>query len=86
MNTMKYIGTVAWFNARKGYGFLTPEEQGEKDIFIHWSGIDMQGYKQLQAGDTVEYTLKDSPKGIIASDIKLLKSSEQPAKDPTEQK
>jgi CspA family cold shock protein len=74
MDTVKYKGTVVWFNARKGYGFLAPDEPDEKDVFIHWTGIDMQGYKQLQAGDIVEYALKDSPKGIIATDIVIIKS------------
>lgn len=78
MDSMKYKGIVAWFSARKGFGFVTPEDPGEKDIFIHWSGIEMQGYKQLKAGDLIEYALKDSPKGIIAVEIKLLKSSDEP--------
>jgi CspA family cold shock protein len=76
----KLTGTVVWFSARKGFGFITPDEAGEKDIFIHWSGIVMEGYKQLKAGDKVEYALKDSPKGIVAIEVNILQSSVEPQK------
>lgn len=69
----KHVGTVVWFSARKGYGFLKSDDLlDEKDIFIHWTGISMEGYKQLKAGDKVEYVLKDSPKGVVAAEIKLI--------------
>lgn len=78
MDFTKQLGTVAWFSARKGYGFLTPDDaMGEKDIFIHWSGIKMEGYKQLKAGDKVEFELKDTPKGVVAVEVKVVKSSEE---------
>lgn len=79
MNVEKLTGVVAWFSARKGFGFITPDgNMEEKDVFIHWSGISMQGYKQLKAGDHVEYELKDTPKGVVAIEVKVLKSADTP--------
>ena len=49
-------GTVKWFNAEKGYGFITPED-GSKDLFVHFSGIQGEGYKSLNEGQKVEYEL-----------------------------
>lgn len=69
----KQAGTVAWFSARKGFGFITPDDPLEKkDIFVHFTGISMEGYKQLQEGQKVEYILQDSPKGVIAVEVKVL--------------
>ena len=47
-------GIINWFNKKKGYGFITPSD-GEKDIFIHWTGIDMDGFKTVNDGDSVEF-------------------------------
>ncbi|MEA4854229.1 MAG: cold-shock protein [Christensenella sp.] len=47
-------GTVKWFNAEKGYGFITNDESGE-DVFVHFSAIDMDGYKSLQEGQKVTF-------------------------------
>ena len=84
MDFGKQTGTVAWFNSRKGFGFITPDEPMEdKDIFVHWSGLDMEGYKQLNDGDKVEYALKDSDKGVIAVEVKVIAPaapSEKPSK------
>jgi CspA family cold shock protein len=69
----KHIGTVVWFSARKGFGFLKSDDfLDEKDIFVHWSGIDMEGYKQLKAGDKVQYSLKSTPKGVVAVEVVVL--------------
>lgn len=66
----KQTGTVVWFSARKGFGFLKSNDpMDEKDIFVHYTGIQMEGYKQLNAGDKVEYALKESDKGVIAVDV-----------------
>lgn len=62
-------GTVKWFNAAKGYGFISPDEGGE-DIFAHFSAIEMEGYKTLQRGQEVQYDLQEGPKGLQASCIR----------------
>jgi len=74
MNLGKLYGIVTWFSAKKGYGFLTVENAtGEsEDIFVHWTGIKMDGYKQLKPGSKVEFCLKESPKGIVAVDVMMV--------------
>ena len=56
-------GFVKWFDNRRGYGFITIEESDEKDVFVHFSNIDMEGFKKLDQGDYVEFELKDSEEG-----------------------
>ena len=56
-------GKVKWFNNAKGYGFILPEEGGE-DLFVHYSSIQMEGYKTLKAGQVVEYETLKSAKGF----------------------
>jgi CspA family cold shock protein len=63
------IGTVKWFNNAKGYGFIRPTEGGE-DIFVHFSSIEMEGYKSLKAGQQVTYEVNKGPKGLHALVIK----------------
>ena len=66
-------GTVVWFSAKKGFGFIKSDDLlEEKDIFVHWSGITSEGYKQLKAGEKVEYQIKDTDKGAIAIEVKSL--------------
>jgi len=55
-------GTVKWFNAEKGYGFIQPEDR-DKDVFVHYSEIQMQGYAKLDEGDRVEFEIEQSAKG-----------------------
>jgi CspA family cold shock protein len=62
-------GKVKWFNAAKGYGFINSEDQ-TKDIFVHYSAIEMEGYKTLEEGQEVEFTLEEGPKGPTALNIK----------------
>ena len=62
-------GTVKWFNASKGYGFIKPEE-GE-DVFVHFSAIQAEGYKSLEEGQAVEFEVTKGPKGLQASNVKL---------------
>lgn len=62
-------GTVKWFNAAKGYGFISPSEGGE-DVFAHYSAIEMDGYKTLKQGQTVEFEVQTGPKGPQASNIR----------------
>ena len=61
-------GTVKWFNNAKGYGFVTPD-QGDQDIFIHFSAITMDGYKTLKEGQKVQFELEEGPKGLHASNL-----------------
>ncbi len=61
-------GTVKWFNNAKGFGFICPEE-GEGDIFAHYSTIQMDGYRTLKAGQTVNYEVQEGAKGFHASQI-----------------
>lgn len=62
-------GTVKWFNAAKGFGFISPEDGGD-DVFAHYSAIEMEGYKTLTEGQEVEYELEQGPKGPKATHIK----------------
>ena len=61
-------GTVKWFNASKGYGFITPES-GE-DVFVHFSAILSEGYKTLEEGQAVEFEVTKGPKGLQASNVR----------------
>jgi CspA family cold shock protein len=61
-------GTVKWFNADKGYGFITPEGGGS-DLFVHFSAIQMRGYKSLEEGQRVEFEVTEGPKGPQASNV-----------------
>lgn len=62
-------GTVKWFNAAKGFGFISPNDGGD-DVFAHYSAIEMEGYKTLTEGQEVEYELEQGPKGPKATHIK----------------
>jgi len=63
----RLTGTVKWFNARKGYGFIGHEE-GE-DVFVHYSSIDMEGYRRLDEGQLVEFSIEEGPKGVQAANV-----------------
>jgi len=60
-------GTVKWFNADKGYGFI--EVAGQEDVFVHWSKIKSEGYKTLEDGQPVEFEVVDGPKGREAHEV-----------------
>ncbi|MCK6622702.1 MAG: cold shock domain-containing protein [Calditrichaceae bacterium] len=64
------IGTVKWFDAKKGYGFIA-NEQG-KDIFVHYTSIQSEGFKTLEQGMQVEYTIGEGKKGPQAQDVIVL--------------
>ena len=61
-------GTVKWFNSAKGYGFIVPED-GDNDIFAHFSAITMDGYKTLKAGQEVTFDIIEGEKGLHATNI-----------------
>ncbi len=60
-------GTVKWFNAAKGYGFIARDNG--KDVFVHYSAIQMDGYRTLSEGDKVEFTIEDGAKGPQAVNV-----------------
>jgi cold shock protein len=64
-------GTVKWFNPDKGYGFITPEAGGE-DLFVHFSAIQVQGFKTLEEGQRVSFTVTEGQKGPQASEVQPL--------------
>src|SRR5215204_2312642 len=64
------VGTVKWFNAEKGYGFIAPES-GE-DLFVHFSAIQSAGYRSLDEGQAVEFDVTSGPKGPQAANVRPL--------------
>ena len=65
------VGTVKWFNAEKGYGFIAPEDNSA-DVFVHFSAIQGNGFKELQENDRVEFETQDGPKGLQAANVTTL--------------
>ena len=63
-------GTVKWFNAEKGFGFIAPED-GSADVFVHHSNIQMSGFRSLEEGQAVEFDLQEGPKGLQAVDVRF---------------
>ena len=64
-------GTVKWFNTQKGYGFIS-DEQGN-DVFVHYSGLNMEGFKSLAEGATVEFEVVEGAKGPQATNVTVVK-------------
>ncbi|SEB36056.1 cold-shock DNA-binding protein family [Paramicrobacterium humi] len=64
-------GTVKWFNAEKGFGFITPAD-GSSDVFAHYSAIATSGYRTLNENQQVEYEVAQGPKGLQAENIRPL--------------
>lgn len=60
-------GTVKWFNAEKGFGFI--EIEGENDVFVHFSAINQEGYKSLEEGQTVEFEVVEGDRGPQAANV-----------------
>ncbi|MQA80438.1 MAG: cold-shock protein [Streptosporangiales bacterium] len=61
-------GTVKWFNAEKGYGFITPDG-GDNDVFVHYSAITSRGYRTLEQDQRVEFETVQGPKGLQADQV-----------------
>ena len=68
---MRATGTVKWFNDQKGFGFITPEN-GQKDLFVHHSAIQGDGYKTLGEGERVEFDVVQGKKGPAAENVTKL--------------
>ena len=64
-------GKVKWFNESKGFGFITPDDGG-KDLFCHQSEIQMEGFRTLSEGQTVEFTVEQGPKGPSATGVRAV--------------
>ena len=64
-------GPVKWFNNQKGYGFIS-DEQGN-DVFVHFSGLNMEGYKSLEEGAAVEFEVTEGAKGPQATNVTVIK-------------
>jgi cold shock protein len=64
-------GTVKWFNDEKGFGFISPDD-GSKDLFVHQSAIQSEGFRSLEEGAKVQYEAEDSDKGPRASNVQVI--------------
>ncbi len=62
------VGTVKWFNAEKGFGFIAPED-GSADVFVHYSAIQSSGYRSLEENQKVEFDVTQGPKGLQAENV-----------------
>lgn len=69
-NPAREKGTVKWFNAAKGYGFI--QRHTGEDVFVHYSAIQMNGYRTLEQGIEVEFELKTGPKGLQAENVEAV--------------
>ncbi|MEJ2709074.1 MAG: cold-shock protein [Anaerolineales bacterium] len=63
----RIVGTVKWFNAAKGYGFIGRD--GGDDVFVHFSSIQADGYRRLEKGQLVEFSVEEGPKGLQAANV-----------------
>ncbi len=70
----RYVGTVKWFSAQR-YGFIGRNDD-EDDVFVHFSAIQMEGYKRLKEGQEVEFSVEDGPKGLQAANVTLVNGEE----------
>ena len=66
----RFVGTVKWFNATKGYGFIGRD--GGEDVFVHYTAIQTEGYRKLEEGQQVEFSVESGPKGLQAANVVLV--------------
>jgi CspA family cold shock protein len=66
----RVTGTVKWFSASKGYGFIARPD-GSPDVFVHFSAIQTEGFRTLREGQKVEFTIEQGPKGLQAANVTL---------------
>lgn len=70
----RITGTVKWFNTTKGYGFISRE--GGKDVFVHYSAIVGEGFRNLEEGEQVEFEIEDTPRGPQAANVTKLSAAQ----------
>ena len=68
---MSKTGKIKWFNDAKGFGFVTPDD-GSKDVFVHFSSIQGEGFKSLAEGDKIEFDVQESEKGPKAANVRKI--------------
>jgi len=68
--TERMTGTVKWFNTNKGFGFISTKENG--DVFVHYSDIESEGFKNLSEGQLVEFSVENGGKGVRAKNVVIL--------------
>jgi CspA family cold shock protein len=64
------VGTVKWFNSGKGYGFI--EREGGPDVFVHFTAIQADGFRTLEEGQRVEFSIEQGPKGLQAANVVVI--------------
>jgi CspA family cold shock protein len=66
------MGTVKWFNPAKGYGFITPDDGEGQDVFVHFSAIRGEGFRNLEENQRVEFSIEDTDRGPQATDVTII--------------
>jgi len=69
---MEVTGVVKWFSRSKGYGFISPDGETDKDVFVHYSNIIGDGFRNLDAGVQVRFQIEDTPKGPQAVQVSMV--------------